>query len=86
MYVHNGDIHIAVKCPAPLKNRDFVNQRSWRVRPREEYIVFNHSVSHKVMYMYMYINVKSDFQSIIHTCTVTSAVPRVCMFVVGTGR
>ena len=31
----------------PLKNRDFVNQRSWRVK-ENEYIIFSHSVAHEV--------------------------------------
>ena len=36
-----------VKCPGPLRNRDFVNQRSWRFFGGE-YIVFNHSIPYKV--------------------------------------
>ena len=42
-----GFFFSAVDCPAPLKNRDLVNQRSWRVT-EDEYIVFNHSVAHEV--------------------------------------
>lgn len=37
-----------VKCPVPLKNRDFVNQRSWRMFDNDQYVLFNHSVSLKV--------------------------------------
>ena len=36
-----------VKCPGPLTNRDFVNQRSWRFFG-DEYIIFNHSIPYKV--------------------------------------
>ena len=42
------NIHIPVKCPAPLRNRDFVNQRSWRMFSEDQYVVFNHSVSVQV--------------------------------------
>ena len=37
-----------VKCPAPLRNRDFVAQRCWKKNSNDEYIVFNHSVAHEV--------------------------------------
>eukprot|EP00118_Oscarella_pearsei_P024729 m.306675 g.306675 ORF g.306675 m.306675 type:complete len:250 (+) comp41478_c0_seq1:30-779(+) len=40
--------YYSVKLPFPIKNRDFVNQRSWRVNDeRSEFIIFNHSVTHK---------------------------------------
>jgi hypothetical protein len=44
---YNDIGYYAMKCPAPLKNRDYVNQRSWRVVPEKHLIVFNHSVSHE---------------------------------------
>jgi len=43
----NNDIgYYAVKLPAPLTDRDFVNQRSWRVRGDSEFIIMNRSVNH----------------------------------------
>ncbi len=38
---------IAVKAPKPLKNRDFVIQRSW-LDMGIEYFIINHSVNHQV--------------------------------------
>ncbi len=40
-------LFLAVKTPKPLKNRDFVLQRSWLDTGRE-YLIINHSVNHAV--------------------------------------
>jgi len=39
--------YYSAKSPVALvKGRDFVNQRSWRVKESTEYLIFNHSVVH----------------------------------------
>lgn len=39
-------IFLVVSCPAPVRNRDFVLQRSW-LDMGDEKLIFNHSVHHK---------------------------------------
>lgn len=38
--------YYSIKCPKPMKNRDFVTQRSWSWKD-DNFIIFNHSVHHK---------------------------------------
>jgi hypothetical protein len=40
-------VFFAVKSPPPLRNRDFVTQRSWLDMGKEKWII-NHSVNHEV--------------------------------------
>jgi len=37
--------YYSAKAPTPVSNRDFCNERSWRVRDKE-YVIMNHSVIH----------------------------------------
>jgi hypothetical protein len=42
--------YYSAKSPVSLvSNRDFVNQRSWRMKEDKEYVIFNHSVPHVKM-------------------------------------
>jgi len=43
----NNDVgYYSAKAPATIANRDFVNQRSWRVQDDKEFVIMNHSVVH----------------------------------------
>jgi len=43
----NNDVgYYSAKAPATIANRDFVNERSWRVQDDKEFIIMNHSVIH----------------------------------------
>jgi len=42
----NNDVgYYSIRCPAPMTDRDFVNQRSWRVK-NNTYVIKNHSVKY----------------------------------------
>jgi len=43
---HNDIGYYSAKVPTPITNRDFVNQRCWRIKDNKEYVIFNHSVVH----------------------------------------
>lgn len=38
--------YYSIKCPSPMRNRDFVTQRSWCWED-DNFIIFNHTVHHK---------------------------------------
>jgi hypothetical protein len=38
--------YYSAKAPTGIANRDFCNERSWRVKDNKEYIIMNHSVLH----------------------------------------
>lgn len=46
---YNDVGYYSMRCPIPLKNRDFVNQRSWRVYGDHQFVMFNHSVNIKAL-------------------------------------
>ncbi|XP_068718776.1 START domain-containing protein 10-like [Montipora capricornis] len=43
---YNDIGYYSIKCPTPMKNRDFVTQRSWNCTD-DDFIIFNHTVYHK---------------------------------------
>lgn len=43
---YNDIGYYSIKCPTPMRNRDFVTQRSWYWKD-DEFIIFNHTVHHK---------------------------------------
>ena len=51
---------VLVKCPTPMRNRDFVTQRSWYWKD-DDFIIFNHTVHHKVHVTKLYILVFKMF-------------------------
>ena len=62
---------LIVKCPAPLRNRDFVYQRCWRITP-DEYITFNHTVAHEVRHK---IKGRNNIHRYTHTHTLSLSHP-----------
>jgi len=43
----NNDVgYYSAKAPLGISNRDFVNERSWRVTENHEFLIMNHSVVH----------------------------------------
>ena len=43
---HNDVGYYHAKAPPGVTTRDWVNQRSWRIRDDKEFIIMNHSVVH----------------------------------------
>lgn len=43
---YNDIGYYSIKCPSPMRNRDFVTQRSWYWED-DNFIIFNHTVHHK---------------------------------------